>query len=212
MSQLSDLYDTIRGCQLCDLSKGRTLAVPGEGPDTARVMFIGEAPGYHEDRQGRPFVGAAGQYLQELLTKAGLRREGVYICNVIKCRPPQNRDPLPEEIEACRPYLDQQIALIKPRMIVTLGRFSMARYFQGQSISRVHGQYKRLGDTWYMPMFHPAAALHQPRYRLMIEEDFQKLATLLAQVEQGEVATDRVAPTRDGDEPPNLGATQLSLF
>jgi uracil-DNA glycosylase family 4 len=211
MSQLSELYDVVRGCKLCDLSKGRTLAVPGEGPETARVMFIGEAPGYHEDRQGRPFVGAAGQFLQELLGRAGLRREDVYICNVIKCRPPQNRDPLPEEIEACRPYLDRQIELIQPGVIVTLGRFSMARYFPNQSISRVHGQHKRLGDTWYMPMFHPAAALHQPRYRSMIEEDFQKLATLLAEVERAN-ATQGEDAGGVSAEPPELTATQLSLF
>jgi len=205
MSQLEDLYEQVRTCQKCDLGKGRTLAVPGEGPVTASVMFIGEGPGYHEDRQGRPFVGAAGKYLSELLATIGLNREDVYITNVIKCRPPKNRDPLPEEIEACRPYLDHQIELIKPRVIVTLGRFSMARYFSGQTISHIHGRYKKVGDNVYFPMFHPAAALHQPRYRSMIEEDFQKLAMLLQNLEQ-------LGATKGGDESPSQQAEQLSLF
>jgi len=114
MSQLTDLYAEVRACQRCPLGKMRTLAVPGDGPERAKIMFIGEAPGYHEDQQGRPFVGAAGKFLDELLAGVGLRRSDVYICNVIKCRPPGNRDPLPEEIEACRPFLDRQIALVQP--------------------------------------------------------------------------------------------------
>ena len=129
MSELTQLYDEVRRCQLCDLGKGRTKAVPGDGPETARIMFIGEAPGYHEDQQGIPFVGAAGKFLDELLAGIGMQRKDVYICNVIKCRPPGNRDPLPDEIQACQSYLDRQIALIKPRVVITLGRFSMARYF-----------------------------------------------------------------------------------
>jgi len=201
LSQLTDLYQEIRACQKCILAQGRTNAVPGEGPEDADIMFIGEAPGFHEDRQGRPFVGAAGQYLDELLAKIGLKRDEVYIGNVIKCRPPANRDPLPEEIEACRPYLDRQIELIRPRLIITLGRYSMARYFPGASISRIHGQPRRVGNVIYYPMFHPAAALHQPRWRSVIEEDILKIPHLLASLD--EIAEEQPRPPQ---------AQQLSLF
>ncbi len=201
MSELTDLYSEIRTCQKCILAHGRTHAVPGEGPEHADIMFIGEAPGFHEDRQGRPFVGAAGQYLEELLHRIGFKREEVYIANVIKCRPPANRDPLPEEIEACRPYLDRQIDLIRPRLIVTLGRFSMARYFPGASISRIHGQAKRVGNVIYYPMFHPAAALHQPRWRTVVEEDILKIPQLLAGLDKVEE-----------ELPKTPQAQQLSLF
>jgi DNA polymerase len=164
-------------------------------------MFIGEGPGFHEDRQGIPFVGAAGNYLNELLAKIDLKREDVYITNVVKCRPPGNRDPQPPEIEACRPYLDEQIALIHPRLIVTLGRFSMQRYFPGASISRIHGQPKRVGSVIYYPMFHPAAALHQPRWRSLLEEDILKIPGLLAKLDEIEE-----------EEPEIPQAQQLSLF
>lgn len=184
MSELADLYKEIQVCQECILSQGRTHAVPGEGPEDADIMFIGEGPGFHEDRQGRPFVGAAGNYLEELLEKINLKREEVYITNVVKCRPPGNRDPQPAEIDACRSYLDQQIVLIRPRLIVTLGRFSMQRYFPGASISRIHGQPKRVGNVIYYPMFHPAAALHQPRWRSLLEEDILKIPDLLAKLDE----------------------------
>ncbi|MFB0545426.1 MAG: uracil-DNA glycosylase [Anaerolineae bacterium] len=200
MSELTELCKEITVCQRCVLAQGRTKAVPGEGPEEADLMFIGEAPGFHEDRQGRPFVGAAGQFLEQLLASIDLTREDVYICNVIKCRPPKNRDPRPEEIEACRPFLDRQIELIKPKMIVTLGRLSMARYFPKTTISRIHGQPKRVGDMIYYPMFHPAAALHQPRYRRGIEQDMLKIPKLLAEINQVEVA--------ESEEK----AEQLSLF
>jgi uracil-DNA glycosylase family 4 len=202
LSELTDLYQEVRVCQKCILAQGRTHAVPGEGPDDADIMFIGEGPGFHEDRQGRPFVGAAGNYLNELLEKIGLNRERVYITNVVKCRPPGNRDPEPSEIEACRPYLDRQIDLIRPRLVVTLGRFSMQRYFPGASISRIHGQPRRVGSVIYYPMFHPAAALHQPRWRTMVEEDMLKIPDLLAKLDEVEEAEE--------PEPPQ--AEQLSLF
>lgn len=201
MSLLTALNEEIQTCHKCILAQGRTKVVPGEGPENAGIMFIGEAPGFHEDRQGRPFVGAAGQYLDELLGQIGLRRADVYIANVIKCRPPGNRDPEPDEVEACRPYLDRQIELIRPRVVVTLGRFSMARYFPGASISRIHGQPKRVGGVIYFPMFHPAAALHQPKWRTIVEEDFAKLPGLLAKVEE---------VREEKPEPPQ--AEQLSLF
>ena len=201
MSELTVLYQEVRTCQKCILSQGRTNAVPGEGPKDAEIMFIGEAPGFHEDRQGRPFVGAAGKYLEELLATIDLSREEVYIANVIKCRPPGNRDPEPQEIEACRPYMDQQIDLVRPRLIVTLGRFSMQRYFPGASISRIHGQAKRVGNVIYYPMFHPAAALHQPRWRSLVEEDILKIPELLSRLDEIEE-----------EEPDIPQAEQLSLF
>jgi DNA polymerase len=148
-------------CTQCILSKSRVKAVPGEGPANADIMFIGEGPGFHEDQQGRPFVGAAGKFLSELLESIGLKREQVFITNIVKCRPPSNRDPLPEEIAACKPYLDRQIALIKPKVIVTLGRFSMARVFPNEKISVIHGRPKKIEGIVYVPMYHPAAALHQ---------------------------------------------------
>jgi uracil-DNA glycosylase len=201
LSTLSDIYQQIRVCQKCILAQGRTHAVPGEGPEDAAILFIGEGPGFHEDRQGRPFVGAAGQYLEELLRRIGLEREQVYITNVVKCRPPGNRDPEPDEIAACKPYLDRQIELIRPRLVITLGRFSMQRYFPGASISRIHGQPKRVGNVIYYPMFHPAAALHQPRWRDIVEEDMSRIPELLAKVDEVQEA-----------EPPPPQAQQLSLF
>ena len=201
MSELTELYAKVSACEACILSQGRTKPVPGEGPENAEIMFIGEGPGFHEDRQGRPFVGAAGKYLEELLASIELTREDVYITNVVKCRPPGNRDPQPEEIAACRAYLDQQIDLIHPRLVVTLGRFSMQRYFPGASISRIHGNPKRMGNVIYYPMFHPAAALHQPRWRSLVEEDILKIPGLLAKLDE-----------LDEDEPDVPQAQQLSLF
>jgi uracil-DNA glycosylase family 4 len=198
---LSEIATAVQGCTLCQLHSGRTHAVPGEGPAPADILFIGEGPGFHEDRQGRPFVGAAGQFLEQLLAGIGLVREQVFIANVIKCRPPGNRDPQPEELAACGPYLDRQIALIQPKVIVTLGRFSMYRYFPGQTISKIHGQPKKIGDLLVVPMLHPAAALHQPKWRPMIEADFQKLPELLAKAAEAEQKT-----------PPATPPKQLSLF
>jgi len=199
VSELEKLYEEIRNCRRCRLAESRTQAVPGEGPEDARIMFIGEAPGFHEDRQGRPFVGAAGRFLEHLLESIGLKREEVYICNVIKCRPPGNRDPLPDEIEACSPFLDRQIEIIKPKLIVTLGRFSMARYFPGASISKIHGQPKRIGNVIYYPVFHPAAALHQPKWKAAIEEDMRRIPQLLEEVDKIEAEEE-------------VKAKQLSLF
>lgn len=176
---MRELAEQIAACPKCGLAKTRTHAVPGEGNPNAEIVFIGEGPGFHEDQQARPFVGPAGKFLDELLASIGLKRENVYIGNVIKCRPPNNRDPLPSEIGACKPWLDEQIEIIQPKVIVTLGRFSMNRYFPGQSIGRVHGQPSRVGDTTVVPMYHPAAALHQASLRRTIEQDFQKLPAIL---------------------------------
>ena len=201
--ELAKLAAEVGACRRCPLHQGRTHAVPGEGPADARAMFIGEGPGFHEDRQGRPFVGAAGKLLEELLGGIGLQREDVYITNVVKCRPPGNRDPEPGEIEACRAYLERQIELIQPAVIVTLGRHSMARYFPNVSISRIHGQAKRVGQVWVIPVFHPAAALHQPRYRPELESDFQKVAELLQ----------AAAPSEPPQAPPaEAKPQQLTLF
>jgi uracil-DNA glycosylase family 4 len=200
MAELETLHDKIRDCTSCKLSGGRSNAVPGEGPDQADILFIGEAPGFHEDKQGRPFVGAAGQFLEELLSSIDMSREDVFITNVVKCRPPANRDPEPDEIDACRGYLDRQIELLQPRMVVTLGRFSMARYFPNAKISQIHGQAKKMDGVIYYPMYHPAAALHQPSLRRTVQEDMKRIPQLLAEI-------DRLAE----EEPPDQ-VEQLSLF
>lgn len=183
MSVLNELYEEIAACQLCEIAKYRNRVVPGEGAEDADIMFIGEAPGWHEDQQGRPFVGPAGQYLDELLASINLRRGQVYIANVIKCRPPVNRDPLPTEIRSCHRWLERQIEIIRPRVIVTLGRYSMAMFFPGKSISRIHGTARRRDNVVYYAMYHPAAALHQGSLRQAIEEDMRKIPLLLAQTE-----------------------------
>ena len=155
--------------------------MPGEGAENADIMFIGEAPGWHEDQQGRPFVGPAGQFLEKLLASINLKREQVYIANVIKCRPPDNREPLPTEIRNCRPWLERQIEIIHPRMIVTLGRYSMAMFFPGKSISKIHGTAQKRDNVIYYAMYHPAAALHQQSLRQAIEADMLKIPSLLAE-------------------------------
>ncbi len=183
MSALSELYAEIALCQQCEIAKYRTKVVPGEGAEDADILFIGEAPGWHEDQQGRPFVGPAGLYLDELLASINLKREQVYIANVIKCRPTGNRDPLPSEIHNCRKWLERQIELIRPRMIVTLGRYSMAMFFSGNGISKIHGTAQKRGDIIYYAMYHPAAALHQQSLRQTIGTDMLKIPSLLAQAE-----------------------------
>jgi uracil-DNA glycosylase family 4 len=200
---LAQIADEIRVCTRCELHRTRTKSVPGEGPADARVMLIGEAPGWNEDQQGRPFVGAAGRFLDELLAQAGLRRDEVFITNVVKSRPPGNRDPLPDEIAACAPYLERQIEVIDPDVIVTLGRYSMARWFPGERISKIHGQPKQVGRRLIVPMYHPAAALHQQALRATIEEDFRKLPGILAKAEAAK------REENAADEPP---ASQMSLF
>ena len=184
MTQLQELCEAMGVCTKCQLSKHRTQVVPGDGPEHAEIMFIGEAPGFNEDQQGLPFVGAAGKFLDELLSSAGLQRNEVYICNVIKCRPPGNRDPLPLEIETCRPWLDQQIQLVNPKVIVTLGRYSLARYFPKESISRIHGTPRRMDGRIIFPMYHPAAALHQQSLKGAIQDDFKKLSKILKESQE----------------------------
>jgi len=173
--RLQEIRQEISTCQLCQLAKGRLNAVPGEGPSKVDIMFIGEAPGFHENRQGKPFVGQAGQFLDELLQAAGLNRDQVYITNVVKCRPPNNRDPLPEELKACQRYLDEQIALLDPQVIVTLGRISMAKFITDGRISAIHGRTYNVINRKVVTMYHPAAALHQPNLRQTLIEDFARL-------------------------------------
>lgn len=192
-ASLDTIAARVRVCTQCELHRMRTNAVPGHGNPDAEVMFIGEGPGWHEDRQGLPFVGAAGQFLNEMLQSIGLSRDEVFITNIVKCRPPGNRDPLPDEIAACSAYLDAQIAAIKPKVIVTLGRFSMARWFPNERISRIHGQPRRFGDVVVVPMYHPAAALHQSSLRATIEADMAKLPQILEEARR-EAAAEGAPP------------------
>lgn len=192
----------VRACKACKLHASRKNAVPGEGPAASELMFIGEGPGFHENEQGRPFVGAAGKFLEELLAGIGLRREQVFIGNVVKCRPPGNRDPLPEEIQACSAFLERQIRALQPKVIVTLGRFSMARFFPSARISDIHGQARMLNGRMVVAMYHPAAALHQPSLRREIEADFANLPALIQ----------RAAPAAPADSETAKPPEQLSLF
>lgn len=203
---LEQVAQEVSACQRCILSYSRKMAVPGEGPANASIMFIGEGPGFHENEQGRPFVGAAGRFLEELLASIGMERTQVFIANVVKCRPPGNRDPLPEELEACSDYLERQIQAVNPKVIVTLGRFSMARYFPNAKISDVHGQAMRVRGRLVVPMYHPAAALHQGSLKPVVERDFALLPELIAKsVDLPETSIDE--PPVDRQEP-----KQLSLF
>lgn len=200
--KLLSLREEIAACTRCELFRSAENAVPGEGNFEARIMLIGEAPGWHEDKQGKPFVGNSGKFLTELLESAGLSREDVFITNVVKHRPPGNRDPLPDEITACAHWLEQQIETIDPDVVVTLGRFSMAKFFPGAKISKIHGQAKEVGGRYIVPMYHPAAALHNGALRPEIEADFQKLPRLLAERDRA----------RESDQQKKANVSQGSLF
>jgi DNA polymerase len=173
----------VRACELCKLCRTRTVGVPGEGSPTAEVMFIGEGPGFHEDQQGRPFVGAAGQLLSEMLRTIGMRREDVFITNVVRCRPPGNRDPLPDELQACDTYTQRQIAVLQPKLIVTLGRYSMARFIGQGPMRDLHGRSRDWNGITCLAMYHPAAILRTPtpEMRRIYQEDFAKIPVLLEQ-------------------------------
>jgi DNA polymerase len=222
---MTDISDGIAGlnaiaaqvkiCTLCALYQGTTHAVPGAGNEQAEILFIGEGPGFYEDQQGLPFVGRSGDYLQKMLALIGMTRDQVFITNVVKHRPPENRDPLPDEIAACKPYLDRQVELIDPLLIVTLGRFSMMRYFPGGKITQIHGKPKFDGRVAYYPLFHPAAVLRNPTLEPQMEADFKAIPGILAQIReiraQGGTPP---APTTDDDPPPKPDdkPTQLSMF
>ncbi|OGO70214.1 MAG: uracil-DNA glycosylase [Chloroflexi bacterium RIFCSPLOWO2_02_FULL_71_16] len=199
MDPLAAIAAEVQACRACPLWKGTTQAVPGEGSGESGIFFLGEAPGFHEDQQGRPFVGAAGQLLAELLAGIGLDRSKVFITNVVRHRPPGNRDPLPDEVAACDIWLRRHLDALQPRVLVTLGRHAMGKFFPGESISRIHGKPRVVGGVTVFPMFHPAAALRQPSLRPSLMADFTALAIFLA-------TTPAVA---DEPAPP---ADQMTLF
>lgn len=212
---LQDVARDVELCQLCPLHLTRTRGVPGDGRPNAEVMFIGEGPGFHEDQQGRPFVGPAGQLLNDMLRTIGLRREDVFITNVVRSRPPGNRDPLPAELAACDAYTLRQIAVIQPRIIVTLGRFSMARFFgPNVRITAMHGQTTRWQGITCLAMFHPAAVLrtNTPEMRRLYAQDFRKIPELLEALRAGDerqVVAD--AGAVHAESPPER-VDQLPLF
>lgn len=206
---LTQIAKEVSVCTNCALHKSRKKAVPGEGPAQAEIMFIGEGPGFHENEQGRPFVGAAGQFLDQLLAQAGVTRSDVWIGNVVKCRPPENRDPMPEELSACNAYLERQIEAINPSIIVTLGRFSMGKFMPGAKISQIHGQMRKVGNRYVIAMFHPAAALHQAALKPAILADFAKLPELLKEARAG---LGKSALQAKKDEPKEEDPKQLNLF
>jgi DNA polymerase len=177
---LEEIAEQVRVCTKCALCQARIHAVPGEGPEDAAIMFIGEGPGAREDALGRPFVGPAGQLLNQLLLQAGLRRPEVFITNIVKCRPPGNRDPLPEETAACHEYLVGQIAAINPSVICVLGRPALQALIDPTlSISREHGVPRVIDGITYVPLYHPAAALHQQSLAPVLVEDMKRLAPFL---------------------------------
>lgn len=209
-ARLSAIAAEIKVCTKCPLHEGRTHAVPGAGPTDAEIMFIGEGPGFNEDKQGLPFVGQSGHLLEQFLAIIGMKRDEVFISNVVKCRPPGNRDPLPGEIETCTSnYLYKQIEVIDPRIIVTLGRYSMGLFFPKAKITQIHGQPKTENGRIYLPMFHPAAVLrNMESMKQPAEADFKKIPGLL--VEARKLKSKGSAKNDAEGEPPT--PTQLSLF
>jgi len=197
----------VLACTRCSLHATRTQAVPGTGPCPADVMVVGEAPGFNEDVQGKPFVGAAGKLLDKLLERIGLGRDSVYITNVLKCRPPQNRDPMPNEAEACLPYLRAQYRLVQPKAVLILGRHALERMLPGVgSISRVHGQIFMRGGVAFMPVYHPAAALHNGSLVRDLEQDFDRVRGYLDEVLRPP------EPEPLAEPEPEANAEQLSLL
>jgi len=217
IDRLNEIRRQVSECKQCKLFLTRNKSVPGEGPVKSKFMFIGEGPGFHENEQGKPFVGQAGKFLDELLGYAGLHREKVYITNVVKCRPPGNRDPEPEELIACRAYLEEQMEIINPPVIVTLGRFSMAHFILDGKISTIHGKPVAVNGKLIVPMYHPAAALHQPALKGVLIEDFKKLPGIiergLMEIKEKAVLYEEryPKPEEKGDQHQN-DAQQLSLF
>lgn len=208
---LAHIANEVAVCKKCALYESRKKPVAGEGPADAEIMFIGEGPGFHENEQGRPFVGASGKFLDQLLAQAELTRADVFICNVVKCRPPENRDPHPDELSACDEYLEAQIQAINPSIIVTLGRISMGKFFGNVKISAVHGQMQKVGERFVIPMFHPAAALHQPPLKPSILADFAKLPNQLNEAREAlgrKVVVRKKESNIQKDEKPK----QMNLF
>ncbi|MBM3946413.1 MAG: uracil-DNA glycosylase [SAR202 cluster bacterium] len=206
MSEVAAVAQRIRACVDCPLSHTRTQAVPGEGPEAPPIMFVGEGPGFNEDQQGRPFVGPAGRLLEELLAAIGMRREQVFITNVVKCRPPENRDPFPSEIQACKKYLDHQIKLLDPQIVATLGRYSLSHFFPQETISRVHGRAKQAGGVLVYPLYHPAAALRSPAVKRELLQDFKRLPSLLVDYPR------KADPARAAPSTTEASTQQMKLF
>jgi DNA polymerase len=214
---LAEIAAEINTCKLCRLYQGTTHAVPGAGNPNAEILFIGEGPGFNEDRLGLPFVGPSGKLLERLLGMIGLKRDDVFITNIVKHRPPENRDPLPDEIAACHPYLEDQIRLINPLLIATLGRHSMARYFPNAKITQIHGKFKIEDGRAYMPLFHPAAILRNDNLMPQMEADFHQIPELLEKIRAQRANEAPKAPPSTPsappkDAPPAGPPTQLSLF
>lgn len=209
---LATIAAEVRACKACRLHEGTTNGVPGAGDPNAEIMFIGEGPGFHEDKQGLPFVGRSGDYLEKMLKLINLRREQVFIANVVKHRPPENRDPMPDEMAACKPYLDRQIEVINPLVIVTLGRFSMARYFPNGKITQIHGKPKYEAGRAYYPLFHPAAVLRNPTLEPQMEGDFKRLLEVIAEVKAQRAKAQPTPKPPDANEPPAGPPKQLTLF
>ncbi len=208
MDSLDEVAQAVRDCADCPLHRGRTNAVPGEGSPWAELMFIGEGPGFHEDRQGRPFVGPAGQLLEGLLASIGTNRNDVFIANMVKCRPPDNRDPEPSEIAACKKYLDRQIELIDPKLIVTLGRFSLGRFFPGESVTRARGKPRHKDGQLIFPVLHPAAALRRPELRKTLVEDFRSIADIL----EADTLPETTTPEPEAEATNGPPVEQLDIF
>ena len=177
---LAQVDRALRSCKKCRLSRTRTNVVPGEGDPNAKIMFIGQCPGFHEDKQGRPFVGRAGKLLDELLESIDLKREKIFITNVVKDRPPENRDPMVDEVRACSPYLERQIRIINPRLIITLGRFASEFFVPDGKISQIHGVPHRVKGLLVLPLYHPAAALRSGGVAEELRKDFRKIPKVLA--------------------------------
>lgn len=213
---LQQIAEQTAVCTRCKLHYSRKNAVPGTGNPHSEIMFIGEGPGFHENQKGLPFVGPAGKFLDELLGEANLKREDVFITNVVKCRPPGNRDPQVEELEACKSYLERQIAAINPDVIVTLGRFSMGHFINNGKISSIHGRSFWSNGRMIIPMYHPAAALHQPSLRPVVVADFKKLPEMIRKAQETRrnnpdlTSMDALEPLSDPED--DGGTQQLSLF
>jgi len=189
---LEQVNRALRSCKKCRLSRTRTNVVPGEGDASAEIMFIGQCPGFHEDQQGRPFVGRAGQLLDELLTSIGLKREKVFITNIVKGRPPENRDPMADEVRSCSPYLERQIKIINPKLIITLGRFASEFFIPDGKISQIHGVPHRVKGLLVLPLYHPAAALRSGGVAEVLRDDFRKIPKVLA----GELEVTEIIETK----------------
>ena len=207
IAQLESLNERIAGCHSCVLAEGRTRTVPGDGDPAAELMFIGEGPGFYEDQQGSPFVGRAGKLLSDLLAGIGMTRADVFVANVVKCRPPNNRDPQPGEIAACEPFLTEQLGGIRPKLIVTLGRFAMQYFVPGAAMGKSHGRVIEQGGRRIFPVYHPAAALRSSGLAQVLRADFERIPELLAASERPAAQEVSVATVRPPDP-----ATQLSLL